>query len=206
VPVEGAVERAVKGAVDKDLQIIGFRVGRETFGLPISEVREILRVPEITAMPNAPEAVEGVMNLRGRIVPVIDLGRMFGSKSAEAADKRRVIVVEHAGRNLALLVHSASHILRIAQSEVEPTRDVLPEGHAEYVSGMGKLNDRLVILLDLKKILERVELGGLNRAGLNKGEQKLGRLKKTDEGLGQSHTQLHGQMDEVVAGNDRRIP
>ena len=197
------MEEAVKGAVDKDLQIIGFRVGRETFGLPISEVREILRVPEITAMPNAPEAVEGVMNLRGRIVPVIDLGRMFGSQSAEAADKRRVIVVEHAGRNLALLVHSASHILRIAQSEVEPTRDVLPEGHAEYVSGMGKLNDRLVILLDLKKILERVEL---NKGGLDKGEQKLGRLKKTDEGPGQSHTQLHGQMDEVVAGNDRRIP
>ncbi|MGB6979711.1 MAG: chemotaxis protein CheW, partial [Candidatus Acidiferrales bacterium] len=67
--------------MEKDLQIVGFRVGRETFGLPISLVREIVRVPEITAVPNAPDYIEGVINLRGRIIPVVDLRKRFGEKA-----------------------------------------------------------------------------------------------------------------------------
>ena len=70
--------------MDKELQVVGFRIGRETFGLPISIVREIVRVPEITSVPNAPDYIEGVINLRGRIIPVVDLRKRFGEKSFEA--------------------------------------------------------------------------------------------------------------------------
>ena len=79
--------------MDKELQVVGFRIGRETFGLPISIVREIVRVPEITAVPNAPDYIEGVINLRGRIIPVVDLRKRFGEKSFEANKKNRIVVV-----------------------------------------------------------------------------------------------------------------
>ena len=80
--------------MDKELQIVGFRIGRETFGLPIAMVREIVRVPEITAVPNAPDYIEGVINLRGRIIPVVDLRKRFGEKVLEPNKKNRVVVVE----------------------------------------------------------------------------------------------------------------
>ena len=75
--------------MDKDIQIVGFRIGRETFGLPIAMVREIVRVPEITSVPNAPDYIEGVINLRGRIIPVVDLRKRFGEKVIEASKTKQ---------------------------------------------------------------------------------------------------------------------
>ena len=80
--------------MDKELQVVGFRIGRETFGLPISIVREIVRVPEITSVPNAPDYIEGVINLRGRIIPIVDLRKRFGDKAFEPSKKNRIVVVE----------------------------------------------------------------------------------------------------------------
>ena len=80
--------------MEKDLQVVGFRIGRETFGLPIAMVREIVRVPEITSVPNAPDYIEGVINLRGRIIPVVDLRKRFGEKSFGPDKKNRIVVVE----------------------------------------------------------------------------------------------------------------
>jgi purine-binding chemotaxis protein CheW len=147
--------------MDKELQIVGFRVGRETFGLPISAVREIVRVPEITSVPNAPGYIEGVINLRGRIIPVMDLGKRFHEKASEPSRKNRIVVVELENRLVGLLVNSASEVLRIPSSEIEAPQDVFQEGELNYVTGVGKLNERLVILLDLNKILQQGELRNL---------------------------------------------
>jgi purine-binding chemotaxis protein CheW len=144
--------------MDKDLQVVGFRIGRETFGLPIAMVREIVRVPEITSVPNAPEYIEGVINLRGRIIPVVDLRKRFGDKSAEASKKNRIVVVEMENRAIGLLVHAASEVLRIPPSEIEAPQNVFAEGEMSYITGVGKLKGRLVILLDLTRVLERGEL------------------------------------------------
>lgn len=145
--------------MDKDLQLVGFRIGRETFGLPISIVREIIRVPEITAVPDAPHYVEGVINLRGRIIPVVDLRKRFGETLIEPHKKNRVVVVELERRAVGLIVNSASEVLRIPPSEIEHPSEVFPEGERGFITGVGKLDGRLVILLDLKKILEPGELG-----------------------------------------------
>src|ERR1700733_14119343 len=104
--------------MDKDIQIVGFRIGRETFGLPISTVREIVRVPEITSMPNAPDYIEGVINLRGRIIPVVGLRKRFGNKSPERNKKKRIVVVEVGRRSIGLIVNSASEVLRIPPSDI----------------------------------------------------------------------------------------
>jgi purine-binding chemotaxis protein CheW len=150
--------------MDKELQVVGFRIGRETFGVPISLVREIVRVPEITSVPNAPDYIEGVINLRGRIIPVVDLRKRFREKVAERDKKSRIVVAEVEGRLIGLLVNSASEVLRILPSEIEAPQDVFQEGELNYITGVGKLRGRLVILLDLNKILQRGELRSLEDA------------------------------------------
>ena len=147
--------------MDKELQVVGFRIGRETFGLPIAMVREIVRVPEITNVPNAREYIEGVINLRGRIIPVVDLRKRFGDKAVEPSKKNRIIVVEMENRAVGLLVHSASEVLRIPPTEIEAPQNVFQEGEMNYITGVGKLKGRLVILLDLTRVLQQGELRSL---------------------------------------------
>ncbi|MFI5087370.1 MAG: chemotaxis protein CheW [Terriglobales bacterium] len=141
----------------KELQIVGFRIGRETFGLPISLVHEIVRPPEITNVPHAPEYVEGVMNLRGRIVPVIDLRRRFGGAIANSR-KNRVLVVDVESRAVGLIVDSASEVLKISDAQIEPPPNVLTDAATSYVTGVAKHQGRLIILVDLKRILQSGEL------------------------------------------------
>jgi purine-binding chemotaxis protein CheW len=139
--------------MSRELHIVGFRVGRESYGLPISALHEIVRVPEITAVPDAPDYVEGVINLRGKIVSVVDLRKRFG-KPATALDRRhRILVVEHGGRLAGMIVDSASEVLKIPESEIEAAPAMMQEGGLDCVTGLGKYNGRLIILLDINKVL-----------------------------------------------------
>ena len=143
--------------MEKDHQVVGFRIGNETYGVRIGSVREIVRVPEITIVPNAPEAIEGVINLRGKIIPVMDLRKRFGSVSVQPDKKNRILVVELESRLLGLIVSSASEVLKIPPSEIEPPGTVFAEGESSYVTGVGKLKGRLIILLDIARLLRRPE-------------------------------------------------
>lgn len=142
----------------KELHIVGFRVGRETFGVPIGLVHEIVRVPEITAVPDSPGYVEGVINLRGKIVSVVDLRKRFGEKEIRAHKKNRILVTEVEGKMVGLIVDAASEVLKIPDNEIELPPSVFEEGELNYVTGVGKLHGRLVILIDLSKILQKGEL------------------------------------------------
>ncbi|HLQ00613.1 MAG TPA: chemotaxis protein CheW [Candidatus Limnocylindria bacterium] len=150
--------------MDKDLQIVGFRIGDETYGVRISAVREIVRVPAITAVPNAPDYIEGVINLRGKIIPVMDLRKRFGIKNVEPNKKNRILVVELENKVLGLIVNSASEVLKIPPSDIEMPNTMFQEGEVSYVTGVGKLNGRLVILLDIGKLLQRGEPRRLEQA------------------------------------------
>ncbi len=150
--------------MDKDLQIVGFRIGDETYGVRISAVREIVRVPAITAVPNAPDYIEGIINLRGKIIPVMDLRKRFGIKNVEPNKKNRILVVELENKTLGLIVNSASGVLKIPPSDIEMPNTMFQEGEVSYVTGVGKLNGRLVILLDIGKLLQRGELRRLEQA------------------------------------------
>ena len=143
--------------MEKDLQVVGFRIGGETYGVRISAVREIVRVPEITPVPNAPEMIEGVINLRGKIIPVMDLRKRFKQGEIQADKKNRILVVELHSRLLGLIVNSASEVLKIPPSEIEAPGNMFSEGESGYVTGVGKLNGRLIILLDIAKLLQRPE-------------------------------------------------
>lgn len=145
-----------------ELQIVGFRVGQQSFGVPISVVHEIVRVPEITAVPDSPDFVEGVINLRGRIVPVVDLRKRFGEKAITRNKKNRILVSESEGKLVGLIVDAASEVLKISETEIDPPPQVLEQRELNYVTGLGKLEGRLIILIDLNKTLQRGELRRLD--------------------------------------------
>jgi len=150
--------------MEKELQVVGFRIGEETFGVRIGSVREIVRVPEITTVPNAQETIEGVINLRGKIIPVVDLRKRFGQVEIIADKKNRILVVELETKLVGLIVNSASEVLKIPPSEIESPGSVFADGESSYVTGVGKLKGRLIILLDIGKLLRRPEFKKLEEA------------------------------------------
>ena len=154
-----------------EVHIVGFKVGRETYGVPITSLHEIVRVPEITAVPDAPEYMEGVINLRGKIVSVIDLRKRFGEKQTAANRRNRILVVEHNGRLCGLIVDSASEVLKIPTSQIEPPPTGFQEGGLNCVTGLGKYNGRLIVLLDMNKLLSHGGAAQKNGSG-KKGTAK----------------------------------
>lgn len=142
----------------KDLQLVGFRIGKETFGVPINLVHEIVRLPEITAVPDSPDYIEGVINLRGKIVSIVDLRKRFRETRIEASRKNRILVAEIENKMVGLIVDAASEVIRLPESEIEAPPEVFQDSEVKYVTGVGKLNGRLVILIDLTKILQKGEL------------------------------------------------
>ncbi len=158
--------------MEKELQVVGFRIGNETFGVRIGAVREIVRVPEITAVPSAPETIEGVINLRGKIIPVMDLRKRFGQAEIQPDKKNRILVVELDNKLVGLIVNAASEVLKISPSEIEPPGNVFAEGESSYVTGVGKLKGRLIILLDIAKLLHRPEFKRLEEAAELVGDAK----------------------------------
>jgi len=138
----------------RDLHIVGFKVGRETYGVPITSLHEIVRVPEITAVPDAPDYMEGVINLRGKIVSVLDLRKRLGELSVTSSKRNRILVLEHKGRLSGLIVDSASEVLKIPAADIEPSPTESLDGGLKCVTGLGKYQGRLIVLLDMTRLLE----------------------------------------------------
>lgn len=140
--------------MNRELHIVGFQVGRETYGVAITSLHEIVRVPEITAVPDAPDYMEGVINLRGKIVSVIDLRKRLGEKKVTSNRRNRILVIENNGRLAGLIVDSASEVLKIPGSDVEESPTSLQEGGTKCVTGLAKYQGRLIVLLDMSKLLD----------------------------------------------------
>jgi purine-binding chemotaxis protein CheW len=161
-PPRGRVAETRQSGMNRELHIVGFQIGRETYGVPITSLHEIVRVPEITAVPDAPDYMEGVINLRGKIVSVIDLRKRLGAKDVVSSRRNRILVVEHNGRLCGLMVDSASEVLKVPTSDIEPSSAVFQDGGLNCVTGLGKYRGRLIVLLDMARLLE---YSGLRRTG-----------------------------------------
>jgi purine-binding chemotaxis protein CheW len=138
------------------MQLVGFHVGGEEFGLEILRVQEIIRIQPLTRVPNSAGFVDGVINLRGKVIPVIALRRCFGLEDRPHDRQTRIVVVEVNGSVLGFIVDSVSEVLRIPVETIEPPPR-LGKVEREYVSGVGKLDDRLLILLDLECLMSDAE-------------------------------------------------
>jgi len=139
------------------LQLVTFNIGDEEFGVDILRVQEIIRTMDITHVPRSPEFVEGVINLRGKVIPIVNLRRRFGLEARTFDKRTRIIVVELSGLIVGFVVDGVSEVLRIDSGTVEPPPAIVGGVDSEYINGVGKLADRLLILLDLNRLLSGSE-------------------------------------------------
>ncbi|HEY3374519.1 MAG TPA: chemotaxis protein CheW [Candidatus Aquicultor sp.] len=134
-------------------QLVVFEVGDESFGIDISLVQEIIRLQPITEVPKAPMHVKGVINLRGKVIPVVDLIERFGFSSSEETKATRIVVVNVLGNTVGMIVDAVSEVLRLSIDSIEPPSSIVESVGSQYLKGIGKLEERLIILLDLDKLL-----------------------------------------------------
>jgi purine-binding chemotaxis protein CheW len=172
--------------MSRETHVVGFRVGRETYGVPITNLHEIVRVPQITAVPDAPDYLEGVINLRGKIVSVLDLRKRFGKPATTLDRRNRILVVEHKNRLVGMIVDAASEVLKIPETDIEPAPAMMQEGGLDCVTGLGKYQGRLIILLDIDKILAVQAPRKDKETGLANGTERASATKngnKTETGV-----------------------
>jgi purine-binding chemotaxis protein CheW len=153
----GSPTREERKAVEATEHLATFFLAGEEYGVDVRLVQEIIRLSEITQVPRAPQFVKGVINLRGRIIPVIDLKRKLALGDVEPSKQARIVVVKVRDRLMGLLVDGASQVLKVPLSVIEAAPEEVVEIDASYIRGVAKLEKRLIILVDLQKVLS-VEL------------------------------------------------
>lgn len=139
--------------VESEEQLVVFELANEVYGVDIGRVQEIIRMTTITRLPRAPEFVEGVINLRGKVIPVVDLKKRFGLRDSEEGRSSRIVVVDVGQQTLGMVVDGVSEVLRVTKGAIEPPSPVVTTIESDYIRGIAKLEGRLIILLDLDKVL-----------------------------------------------------
>lgn len=143
------------------LQLVTFRLGNEEYSVDILSVQEIIRHMDLTRVPKAPEFVDGVINLRGKVIPVLDLRKRFGLEAGEKTNETRIIVVDINDKTVGFKVDAVSEVLRLSADTVEPPPSIVTNADSDYIKGVGKMDGRLIILLEVSKILTTSEQEGL---------------------------------------------
>jgi purine-binding chemotaxis protein CheW len=146
-----------------DDQFVVFGLGSEDFGVNISSVESIIKMQPSTRMPHAPAFVEGVINLRGKVLPVVDLRRRFGLPPQESNKNSRIIVINVDHVEVGMIVDGVSEVLTIAEQAVEPAPAIAMSIDTQFITGIAKIDQRLVILLDTARVLSSSEKEGLVR-------------------------------------------
>ncbi len=139
------------------LQLVTFNMGTEEYAVNILNVQEINRMTEIAKVPNAPSYVEGVINLRGRVIPVVSLSKRFGFVEKDQDEQSRIIIMDIQGITIGVIVDSVSEVLRIPANTVDPAPHIATEMGTEFIKGIAKMEDRLIILIDMDLLIERSE-------------------------------------------------
>ncbi|MHC1698293.1 MAG: chemotaxis protein CheW [Geobacteraceae bacterium] len=149
------------------IQLVSFNLDREEYGVYVLKVREIIRITNVTRVPNTPYYVEGVINLRGKVIPIISLRKKFSLPEVENDKQTRIIVMDVDGDLMGFIVDSVSEVIRITSSEIQPPPIVVNGGVGqEYLSGVINRSDRLLVLLDLERVFSQAERDSLLNAGL----------------------------------------
>lgn len=151
----------IKSEQNELLQLVSFMLGNEEFGIDILQVQEIIKMIEITEIPNSPDFVEGVINLRGRVIPIIDLRVKLGFETQKVTNSTRIVVVEMNSNTVGFIVDAVNEVLRITTDIIEEPPALVAGINSEFITAVGKLEGRLLILLDLNKLLslkEKMEL------------------------------------------------
>jgi len=161
-PVMPKEEKEDDKGIEKTIQMVGFKLNKEFYGIDIIQVQEIIRMHEITMVPRTPEFVKGVVNLRGKVVPIISLRERFGIKEIEPTKETRIIIVRIEVGVIGFIVDAVAEVIRIPERLIEPPPATATSIETEYIKGVGKLEDNLIIILDLNKVLTKEKKEFLN--------------------------------------------
>lgn len=142
-----------KDIITDEKQMVLFELGSEIYGLDIAAVHEIIRMQPITRVPKAPIYVEGVINLRGKVIPIVDMRRRFGLEKSESEKNNRIVVVNIQDTILGIIVDAVTEVMRIPMESIESVSDIVTAANSDYLLGIAKLPDKMVILLELDKLL-----------------------------------------------------
>ncbi|MGK0154686.1 MAG: purine-binding chemotaxis protein CheW [Neolewinella sp.] len=171
-PAKVEVPPALRGNKDQDSQgsqVVSFRLGEEEYGVNIMTVQEIILIGCITQVPEVPEHVLGVINLRGNVIPILNLRCRFGMPEQEPEDATRIVVMNLNGRTVGVVVDAVSEVLRLTDDDVSPTPQSLTGAGKDYIIGLAQSGERLLILLDMARLLGGNELGVITNQ-ISKGE------------------------------------
>ncbi len=155
-------------AKNSETQLVVFIMENEEFACSINNVREVLKMVRVTPLPRSLDFVEGVINMRGEVIPVIDLRRRFGLPDAERTADSRIIIVEVGELMVGLIVDSVSEVTSLPNEQIQEAPSQVAGGKTDLIKGVGKIDDRMLIILDLDRILtsdEQVALDDISRAG-----------------------------------------
>ena len=164
-PTDEAGGNPVEEFTGDRLQLVTFDLGEESFAVDIHAVREINRLIELTRVPNSPPEIVGVINLRGKIFPVVDLRNKFGFPETAHDEHTRIIVLEFGGRETGFIVDRVHEVLRIDRSVLDPTPEVMSSVDADFIEGIAKLEGQLLIVLDLERLFGVLNLTESDAAG-----------------------------------------
>jgi purine-binding chemotaxis protein CheW len=142
-------------------QLVLFRLGNEEYAISITQVKEIIQYKDATKLPNTPEYMEGIITLRGKVIPVVNLALRLELTTSKESD-RRVLIVETAGREIGIVVDDVTEVIRLQESAIEPPPTATANG---YIRGIGKEENRLLILLDVDKLFGEEEMQELKKVG-----------------------------------------
>jgi purine-binding chemotaxis protein CheW len=146
------------------MQLVSFRLAQEEYGIEITKVQEIILLGEITRVPQTPDYIKGLINLRSTVIPIVDLRLRFGLHEEASTDETRIMVVNVAGKTIGIIVDAVSEVLRIQQDQIAPPPPTVAGLGREYLTGLVKLESRLLILLDIDKILSEEDVAAVEAA------------------------------------------
>ena len=154
MPTTALVKGSADSRHDELVQLVSFMLAEEEYGVEVLKVREIIRVPTITKMPNAPPHVEGVINLRGKVIPIISMRKRFGLMESENSSRTRIMVMDVAGALIGFVVDAVSEVIRIHSSEIQPPPSMVTSGGVsqEFITGVFNHLEKLLILMDVDRM------------------------------------------------------
>ena len=144
------------------MQVVCFKIGQEEYGIEILQVQEILKLPKVTKLPRSAGYIMGVMDLRGRVIPIVNLGKRFGSDIEDSGSEKRAIVVDIRGRPIGLAIDTVSHVVKLDSEDIEPPPPIVKGISGRYIVGVAKHDDGFVIILDIDQIFSSEELNILS--------------------------------------------
>ncbi len=156
--METALQTKVEESKSELIQLVSFKLEQEEYGVNVLKVREIIRMPSITRVPNTPHYIEGVINLRGKVIPIISMRKRFSLPEGETNNQTRIMVIDMEGELMGFVVDAVSEVIRISESEIQPPPAVVNSAvEQECLAGVINQTDRLLFFLNLEKLISRDE-------------------------------------------------